>query len=100
MTSADQDIINTLTFLRATNFNITTLEKKLILLKKKISSKEFNLVINGSENRTIGYFNYRIIKMNNGDTVWCLKSQIEYEIDVKKNNKLITLYNNLKMVYI
>ena len=100
MSTTYQNEINTvLTFLRSTNCNLATLENRINYLKKNINSEDFYKIINGTEEKTLGDFNYKIVNINNNQN-WCLKSQVEYEIFVKKNNRYNPIYQKLKTVNI
>ena len=93
------EIINVLTFLRHDNCEISILEKRVDYLKKKINIEDFYKVIKGTDEKQLGSFKYKIININNSQ-YWCLISQIEYEINVKKNERCKSIYQKLKSVNI
>tara|TARA_B110001450_G_scaffold252690_1_gene274890 strand:- start:201 stop:500 length:300 start_codon:yes stop_codon:yes gene_type:complete len=99
MSTTESEINAVLTFLRSNDINLQILENKIKSLKTKISKEEYNKIIGGCEERSIGTFKYKIININN-KIRWCLLSQIEYEHVVKKNKKFNKLYQTLKTVYI
>lgn len=100
MTNFDTEIKSLLSLMRSTNIDLIIFEKKIEFLKKKLTSCEFNKIINGSDNKIVGKFNYRIFTTNTGLSHWCLKSQFEYEIYIKKNTQFNPLYQKLKSINI
>ena len=78
-----QDILNLFSCLRTLNVSANVFKQKLIQLKQNVDPKQFELIINGNVKNKIGSFEYFIVSDLN---MWSLKSQILYEINVKKNN--------------
>jgi len=83
-----------LTLLRISEDNDLIIQK-IKDVKKLIDNTEFKLIINGDNPIHLNSMTYNLISTYN---CWSLKSQIEYEIFVKKNTNLNSLYQYVKSI--
>lgn len=88
------EVKNLLTLLRICEDNDLIIQK-IKDVKKLIDNTEFKLIINGDNPIHLNSMSYNLVSMYN---CWSLKSQIEYEIFVKKNTNLNSLYQYVKSI--
>ena len=87
------EITSLLEMLRFSNPDINNIIRKIRLVKTQLSNYEFLKIINGDKPFSLGDNEYRLVSNYN---IWSLKSQIEYEIYVRRNETLLELYQYVK----
>lgn len=87
------EITSLLEMLRFSNPDINNIIRKIKLVKTQLSNYEFLKIINGDKPFSLGDNEYRLVSNYN---IWSLKSQIEYEIYVRRNETLLELYQYVK----
>ena len=88
------EVKSLLTILRHSSDNDMIISK-IKNVKKIIDNTEFKLIINGDKPIHLNSMTYNLVSSYN---CWSLKSQIEYEIFVKNNTSLNSLYQYVKSI--
>ena len=88
------EVKSLLTILRLSSDNDMIISK-IKNVKKIIDNTEFKLIINGDKPIHLNSMTYNLVSSYN---CWSLKSQIEYEIFVKNNTSLNSLYQYVKSI--
>jgi hypothetical protein len=88
------EVKSLLTILRLSSDNDLIISK-IKNVKKIIDNTEFKLIINGDKPIYLNSMTYNLVSSYN---CWSLKSQIEYEIFVKNNTSLNSLYQYVKSI--
>ena len=73
-----------LTALTVTNIDISYIETTLDTLKKNIERKDYIKIVYGNK-KMFENNNYFIVDLKGVENYWCLKSQLEYQFNVKKS---------------
>jgi hypothetical protein len=87
------DITTLLTMLRFSDPDTPNIIRKIKLVKTQLNHSDFKKIINGDKIITLGSTEYSLVSQYN---TWSLKSQIEYEINIRKNKTLGELYQYVK----
>lgn len=87
------DITTLLTMLRFSDPDTPNIIRKIKLVKTQLNHSDFKKIINGDKIITLGSTEYSLVSQYN---CWSLKSQIEYEIHIRKNETLGELYQYVK----
>jgi len=87
------DITTLLTMLRFSDPDTPNIIRKIKLVKTQLNHSDFKKIINGDKIITLGGTEYSLVSQYNA---WSLKSQIEYEIHIRKNDSLCELYQYVK----
>ena len=73
-----------LTALTVNNIDITYIETTLDTLKKKIERKDYIKIVYGNK-KMFESNKYFVVDLEGVENYWCLKSQLEYQFNVKKS---------------
>tara|TARA_B110001450_G_C17665818_1_gene499448 strand:+ start:1757 stop:2038 length:282 start_codon:yes stop_codon:yes gene_type:complete len=87
------EISSLLSILRLSGTDTNYIILKIIKLKQRLNSFDFKNVIDGDKPIKIGETEYRFVSKYNS---WSLRSQIEYELNIRKRVELSGLYQYIK----